>query len=221
MDTRQISGIGMTSQRTRNRLVQRLREAGIRSERVLSIIGSTPRHLFVDEALAHRAYEDTALPIGHGQTISQPYTVARMTEILLGDQERLDKVLEIGTGCGYQSAVLSPLVEQVYSVERIEPLYQKARLRLRELGYRNVDANLSDGSWGLPERGPYQGILVAAAPDVVPPSLLAQLDDGGRMVIPVGGEKQKLTLITRNGDEFVTETLEDALFVPFLSGIQH
>ncbi|WP_428982331.1 protein-L-isoaspartate(D-aspartate) O-methyltransferase [Parathalassolituus penaei] len=211
----------MTSQRTRNRLLQRLRDSGIKNERVLAIIGSTPRHLFVEEALAHRAYEDTALPIGYGQTISQPYTVARMTEILLGDNERLDKVLEIGTGCGYQAAVLSQLVEQVYTVERIEPLYQKARARLRKLGMHNVDANLSDGGWGLASNGPYQGILVAAAPEVIPPSLLEQLADGGRMVLPLGGETQKLTLVVRQGDEFVTETLEDALFVPFLSGIQH
>ena len=221
MDTRQLAGIGMTSQRTRNRLLQRLRDSGIRNERVLAIIGSTPRHLFVEEALAHRAYEDTALPIGYGQTISQPYTVARMTEILLGEHTRLDKVLEIGTGCGYQSAVLSQLVEQVYTIERIEPLYQKARMRLRQLGIHNVDVNLSDGGWGLAGNGPYQGILVAAAPEVIPPSLLAQLADGGRMVLPLGGETQKLTLVVRHGDEFVTETLEDALFVPFLSGIQH
>jgi protein-L-isoaspartate(D-aspartate) O-methyltransferase len=221
VETHQLSGIGMTSQRTRNRLITRLRESGIRNERVLAIIASTPRHLFVEEALSHRAYEDTALPIGYGQTISQPYTVARMTEILLGSHERLDKVLEIGTGCGYQSAVLSQLVEQVYSVERIEPLYQKARHRLRHLGIHNVDVNLSDGGWGLAGSGPYQGILVAAAPEVIPPSLLTQLADGGRMVIPLGGEQQKLTLVVRQGDEFVTETLEDALFVPFLSGIQH
>ncbi|MDP2505705.1 protein-L-isoaspartate(D-aspartate) O-methyltransferase [Oceanobacter sp. 3_MG-2023] len=220
MDTQQLSGIGMTSQRTRNRLVQRLREAGVSNEQVLSVIASTPRHVFIDEALAHRAYEDTALPIGYGQTISQPYTVARMTEILLGDQQRLGRVLEVGTGCGYQAAVLSPLVDRLFSVERIEPLFSRARNRLSELEYRNIHCSLSDGSWGLPEKGPFDGIIVAAAPEQVPSALQEQLVDGGRMVIPVGGEQQKLTLITRDGDTFVTEILEDVLFVPFLSGIQ-
>ncbi|WP_370693674.1 protein-L-isoaspartate(D-aspartate) O-methyltransferase [Oceanobacter sp. 3_MG-2023] len=210
----------MTSQRTRNRLVQRLREAGVSNEQVLSVIASTPRHVFIDEALAHRAYEDTALPIGYGQTISQPYTVARMTEILLGDQQRLGRVLEVGTGCGYQAAVLSPLVDRLFSVERIEPLFSRARNRLSELEYRNIHCSLSDGSWGLPEKGPFDGIIVAAAPEQVPSALQEQLVDGGRMVIPVGGEQQKLTLITRDGDTFVTEILEDVLFVPFLSGIQ-
>ncbi|MDP2608256.1 protein-L-isoaspartate(D-aspartate) O-methyltransferase [Oceanobacter sp. 2_MG-2023] len=220
MDTQQLSGIGMTSQRTRNRLVQRLREAGVSNEQVLSVIASTPRHVFIDEALAHRAYEDTALPIGYGQTISQPYTVARMTEILLGNQQRLGRVLEVGTGCGYQAAVLSPLVDHLFSVERIEPLFSRARNRLSELEYRNIHCSLSDGSWGLPEKGPFDGIIVAAAPEQVPSALQEQLVDGGRMVIPVGGEQQKLTLITRDGDTFVTEILEDVLFVPFLSGIQ-
>ncbi|WP_246624972.1 protein-L-isoaspartate(D-aspartate) O-methyltransferase [Oceanobacter mangrovi] len=211
----------MTSQRTRDRLVQRLRDAGITNEQVLAVMATTPRHLFIDEALAHHAYEDTPLPIGHGQTISQPYTVARMTELLLADQQRLGRVLEVGTGCGYQSAVLSPFVDQLYSVERIEPLYQRARNRLYDLRYRNVNCSLSDGGWGLPDKGPFDGILVAAAPEVVPETLKQQLADGGRMVIPVGGrKKQRLLMISRDGDEFVTRDLEDALFVPFLAGVQ-
>ncbi|PHR97019.1 MAG: protein-L-isoaspartate O-methyltransferase [Oceanobacter sp.] len=209
----------MTSQRTRNRLVQRLRDAGIINEEVLNVIATTPRHLFIDEALAHRAYEDNALPIGNGQTISQPYTVARMTESLLAGGP-LSRVLEIGTGSGYQTAILSPLVKTLYSVERIEPLHIKAVERLETLGYGNVHLALSDGSWGWPEHGPYDGILAAAAPEDVPPSLLEQLADGGRMVLPVGGEEQKLILITRRGDHFTRKTLEAAKFVPFLPGIQ-
>lgn len=213
------TGIGMTSQRTRNRLVQRLRDAGIKDDDVLNVMATTPRHLFVDEALAHRAYEDTALPIGNGQTISQPYTVARMTETLLANGP-LQRVLEIGTGSGYQTAVLSPLVNTLYSVERIEPLHLKARERLGLLGYDNVHLSLSDGTWGWPEHGPYDGILAAAAPEDVPQSLLEQLADGGRMIIPVGGEEQSLVLITRRGDYFARKTLEPAKFVPFLSGVQ-
>jgi protein-L-isoaspartate(D-aspartate) O-methyltransferase len=214
-----LTGIGMTSQRTRNRLVQRLRDAGIINEEVLNVIATTPRHLFIDEALAHRAYEDNALPIGNGQTISQPYTVARMTESLLAAGP-LSRVLEIGTGSGYQTAILSPLVKTLYSVERIEPLHIKAVERLETLGYGNVRLALSDGSWGWPEHGPYDGILAAAAPEDVPPSLLEQLADGGRMVLPIGGEEQKLILITRRGDHFTRKTLEAAKFVPFLPGIQ-
>ncbi len=220
MNEHYLSGIGMTSQRTRNRLVQRLQEAGIRNEDVLNVIATTPRHLFVDEALAHRAYEDTALPIGNGQTISQPYTVARMTETLLANGP-LERVLEIGTGSGYQTAVLSPLVRTLYSVERIEPLHNRAAERLQSLGYDNVHLTLSDGTWGWPEHGPYDGILAAAAPEEVPESLLAQLADGGRMVIPVGGKEQKLVLITRRGDHFARKTLETVRFVPFLPGVQN
>lgn len=182
----QLVGIGMTSQRTRNRLVERLRQAGITNEDVLSVMASTPRHLFVDEALAQRAYEDTALPIGHGQTISQPYIVAKMTEVLLAGGP-LKRVLEIGTGSGYQTAVLSPLVETLYSVERIEPLHLKASQRLTALGYENAQLSLSDGTWGLPKQGPFDGIIAAAAPEQVPTSLMEQLAEGGRMVIPVGG----------------------------------
>lgn len=209
----------MTSQRTRNRLIQRLRDAGINNEEVLNVIATTPRHLFIDEALAHRAYEDNSLPIGYGQTISQPYTVAKMTESLLAAGP-LSRVLEIGTGSGYQTAILSPLVKTLYSVERIEPLHIKAVERLETLGYGNVRLALSDGSWGWSEHGPYDGILAAAAPEEVPPSLLDQLADGGRMVLPVGGEEQKLILITRRGDHYTRKILEAAKFVPFLPGIQ-
>ena len=214
-----LSGIGMTSQRTRNRLVERLRQAGIKSDEVLNVVARTPRHLFVDEALAQRAYEDTALPIGHGQTISQPYTVAKMTEILLSGGE-LQRVLEVGTGSGYQTAILSPLVRELYSVERIEPLHSKAKQRLQQLEYDNVFLALSDGSWGWPEFGPYDGILAAAAPEQVPQALLEQLADGGRMVIPVGGEEQAGLVITRHGQHFSRKKLEAVKFVPFLSGVQ-
>lgn len=220
MERQKLTGIGMTSQRTRNRLIQRLKDAGIKNDQVLNLMGNTPRHLFVDEALAHKAYEDLALPIGHGQTISQPYTVARMTELLLGDQSRLVNVLEVGTGCGYQAAVLSQLADRVYSVERIEPLYRKTRARLFDLKYRNVSTRLSDGSWGLPEQAPYDGILVAAAPESIPQTLKEQLAEGGRLVIPVGGDSQRLHLVIRQGDDFIEKDLEDALFVPFLSGVQ-
>jgi len=209
----------MTSQRTRNRLVQRLRENGIKDEAVLNVIAQTPRHLFVDEALSHRAYEDSALPIGNGQTISQPYIVARMTEALLAAGP-LEKVLEIGTGSGYQTAILSPLVKKVYSVERIEVLQKRAAQRLHSLGYRNLSLKLSDGSWGWPEYGPFDGIIAAAAPEQVPDSLLQQLTDGGRLIMPVGGQEQKLVLITRHGEHFSRKTLESVRFVPFLPGVQ-
>ncbi|MFL0807630.1 MAG: protein-L-isoaspartate(D-aspartate) O-methyltransferase [Oceanobacter sp.] len=213
-------GIGMTSQRTRNRLIKKLRDLGIKNEAVLSVLGSTPRHLFLESALAHRAYEDQSIPIGYGQTISRPYTVARMTELLLGDRSKLDNVLEIGTGCGYQSAVLSPFVDQLFSVERIEALHVRARRQLQELGYQNIELTLSDGSWGWAEKGPFDGILAAASPAEVPQSLKDQLADGGRLILPVGQDTQVLTLVTREGDEFHTEVVEEALFVPFLSGVQ-
>jgi protein-L-isoaspartate(D-aspartate) O-methyltransferase len=213
-----IRGIGFTSQRTRDRLVQRLRDAGISDEAVLRVVAETPRHLFVDEALAHRAYEDTALPIGHQQTISQPYVVARMTaELLAGGP--LGSVLEIGTGCGYQTAVLSRLVGQVYSVERIRPLLDRARSRLRELRCRNVSLRHADGTLGWPEKGPFEGILVAAAPRTVPEELLAQLAVGGRLVLPVGdGDMQELRVLRRTESGVEEQLLEYVRFVPLLGG---
>ncbi len=212
-------GIGMTSQRTRERLINRLQEEGIRSTVVLDAIRSTPRHIFVDEALASRAYEDTALPIGHGQTISQPYIVARMTEVLLSGG-KLDKVLEVGTGSGYQAAILAQLVGQVYSVERIDALLKLARQRFMELGLRNIRLKHCDGKLGWPEYAPYDGIIVTAAPADVPTALLEQLAVGGRLIIPVGasGRNQTLLSITRTPDGYQQETLETVSFVPLLSG---
>lgn len=212
------SGIGMTSARTRERLVQRLKDHGIRDQRVLDRIRETPRHLFVDEALETRAYEDTALPIGHGQTISQPWVVARMTEALLAGGP-LHNVLEVGTGCGYQTAVLAPLVGKVFTVERINALLTPARRRFRELGFRNVRAKHSDGSWGWPEHGPYDGILVTAAPEEIPMALLEQLADGGRMVIPVGRSgSQELTLVERKVNVCERSVIDRVSFVPLLGG---
>lgn len=214
------AGIGMTSARTRERLVKRLKDNGIRDPRVLERIRDTPRHLFVDEALATRAYEDTALPIGHGQTISQPFVVARMTEALLSGPP-LANVLEVGTGCGYQTAVLAPLVEKLFTVERIDALLMRARRRFRELGLRNVRAKHTDGSWGWPEHGPFDGILVTAAPEHVPEALLEQLAEGGRLVIPVGpGGRQDLILIERRGTVFEQSSLGPVSFVPLLGGVQ-
>lgn len=215
-----MQGVGMTSQRTRERLIQRLVDQGVTDWRVLDVIRNTPRHLFLDEALAHRAYEDTALPIGHGQTLSQPYIVARMTEILLGAAGKLDKVLEVGTGSGYQTSILAQLVANVFSVERIKPLQDKARDRLRQLGLRNVQLRHADGGFGWPEMGPYEGILSTAAPQVVPQELLAQLAPNGVLVIPVGGQQQDLQLIIRDGDgdKFITQVLEPVKFVPLVPG---
>lgn len=207
-------GIGMTSQRTRARLIERLREQGIRNEQVLQAILNTPRHVFLDEALASRAYEDTALPIGHGQTISQPYTVARMSETLLANGAR--KVLEIGTGSGYQTAILSALAAEVYSIERIEPLLKQARRRLQSLAVRNVRLKLYDGGLGWAEKAPFDGIIVTAAAARIPEDLLTQLSMGGRMVIPVGDTVQDLLLITRTETEFAMERLELANFVPLI-----
>ncbi|NOQ69862.1 MAG: protein-L-isoaspartate(D-aspartate) O-methyltransferase [Gammaproteobacteria bacterium] len=214
-----IQGIGMTSQRTRDRLVERLREKGIKNERVLEVMRTTPRHIFVDEAMAHRAYEDTALPIGHGQTISQPYIVARMTEILL-EGGIPDVVLEVGTGSGYQSAILSRLVPKVYTVERISALLQKAREAHHKLGLLNVFSKHSDGSWGWEPKAPYYAIMVTAAPQSVPPGLLEQLAVGGRMVIPVGTKDgvQQLKIYTRTAEGFEESTQEYVRFVPLLDG---
>ncbi|MFT6463349.1 MAG: protein-L-isoaspartate(D-aspartate) O-methyltransferase [Halopseudomonas sp.] len=210
-------GIGMTSQRTRERLLERLFEEGVRNLRVLEAMRRTPRHLFVDEALAHRAYEDTALPIGHNQTISQPYIVARMTELLLGGGP-LDKVMEVGTGSGYQTAILAQVVERVFSVERIHPLQERAKAVLKDINIRNVVFRHADGNWGWPQYGPYDAILVAAAPAEVPKELLNQLADGGRLVIPVGDKEQFLTLVIREGDNFIHQQVEPVRFVPLLAG---
>ena len=218
MNKLQLQGIGMTSQRTRSRLVQRLQDQGITDPQVLDVMASTPRHIFIDEALSHRAYEDTALPIGFNQTISQPYIVAKMTELLLAEGP-MKKVLEVGTGSGYQTTVLAQLVDQVYSVERIRPLQEKARKRLQLLSLRNVHLRHTDGGMGWAERGPFDGILVTAAPEQVPPELLQQLAIGGRLVIPVGGRQQELKLVIRQSEtEFTTEVLEAVKFVPLLSG---
>jgi protein-L-isoaspartate(D-aspartate) O-methyltransferase len=212
-----ISGIGMTSQRTRQRMLTRLRAQGISDEVTLAAMEAVPRHIFVDEALSSRAYEDVSLPIGFGQTISQPYTVARMTEILRG-KDQLGKVLEIGTGCGYQTAVLARLAKEVYSVERISPLLMKARGNLRELRMRNIKLKHADGTMGLPELAPYDGIMVTAASGHVPQDLLEQLAIGGRMVIPVGTEEQTLYLIERTDSEYRQTKLESVKFVPLLGG---
>ncbi len=213
-----LNGIGMTSQRTRERLIGRLMEQGVKNHRVLDVMRSTPRHIFLDEALSHRAYEDVALPIGYGQTISQPYIVARMTEALVNTGS-LDRVLEIGTGCGYQTAVIAQLSGQVYSVERIRPLLDRARKNLKLLGFRNVELRYADGSLGCPEKGPFDAIITTAAPQQLPRELLGQLADGGRLVIPVGGEAgQELQLITRTGDDFDIEILDRVRFVPLLMG---
>ncbi len=212
-----LKGIGMTSQRTRERLVQRLIEQGITNQAVLEVMRSTPRHLFLDEAMAHRAYEDTALPIGYQQTLSQPYIVARMTELLLAGGS-CDNVLEIGTGSGYQTAVLAQLVGQVYSVERIKPLLDRARPRLRQLKLRNLQLRHADGCLGWADKGPFDGILSAAAPEEVPQELLQQLAPGGRLVIPVGGSSQYLRVITREAEGFASETLDAVRFVPLRPG---
>jgi len=213
----ELQGIGMTSRRTRMRLVQRLKEAGIESDRVLEVMGQVPRHIFLDEALSHRAYEDTSLPIGYGQTLSQPYIVARMTELLLRHEPA--RVLELGTGSGYQAAVLSQLFDQIYSVERIKPLQDRARERLRQLNIRNVMLKHADGGMGWPERGPFDGIIVTAAPMEVPTELLDQLADGGVLVAPVGEEHQVLVEVIRNGDRFERRELEPVRFVPLLGGV--
>lgn len=218
MDDLQRRGIGMTSQRTRERLIQRLYDEGLSNANVLEVIRRTPRHLFVDEALSHRAYEDTALPIGNNQTISQPYMVGRMTELLLANGP-LDKVLEIGTGSGYQTAVLAQLVERVFSVERIQALQERAKEQLAELNLRNVVYRWGDGWDGWNALAPYNGIIVTAGASEVPQALLEQLAIGGRLVIPVGaGNEQQLLLIVREEHGFVQQAVEAARFVPLLSG---
>ena len=214
-------GIGMTSARTRDRLVLRLKEQGISDQRVLSLIRSTPRHLFVDEALASRAYEDTALPIGLGQTISQPFIVARMTEALI-ETNTPEQVLEVGTGCGYQTAILAALVKRVYTVERLTALSQRARQTLASINIRNVFFRHADGGWGWTAHAPYDGIICTAAPEEVPTSLMAQLAVGGRLVIPVGpaGDQQLLRVTRKGEDSYDREVLEKVSFVPLLGGLE-
>ncbi len=213
-----LQGIGMTSRRTRDRMINRLSEQGITSNKILNVMRETPRHIFVDEALASRAYEDTALPIGFNQTISQPYIVAKMTESLL-EFGQLGKVLEIGTGCGYQTAILAQLVDHVYSVERILPLQRKAKGYLWELRLKNVSYMHSDGGWGWPDYAPYDGILVAAAPPEIPEMLLQQMAVGGVMVIPIGKVgSQQLQRVIRTDSGYEVEELESVSFVPFMSG---
>ncbi len=219
MNEQRLSGVGMTSARTRDRLVQRLIEQGIRNREVLECIRSTPRHLFIDEALSSRAYEDTALPIGFGQTISQPYIVARMTEALL-EVGPLHNVLEVGTGCGYQTAILAALVPRLHSIERIEALHLRAQQRLQELGATHVRLRHGDGYEGWRANAPYDGILVAAAPPEVPEALLRQLAPGGRLVMPVGDDrKQVLLRVTRRDGGYEREMLGPVSFVPLQSGL--
>ena len=211
-------GIGMTSQRTRDRLIIQLKELGIKDGRVLSVMRKVPRHLFMAEALSSRAYENTSLPIGHGQTISQPYMVARMTELLIEDGLP-ENVLEVGTGSGYQSAILASLIPRVFSVERIRPLQEQAKSVLADVGFRNISFKHSDGGWGWKACGPYQGILAAAAPTEIPVKLLEQLTIGAKLVIPVGKEGQQvLQRVTRTESAYEVETIEPVSFVPFLKG---
>ncbi|SEI48066.1 protein-L-isoaspartate(D-aspartate) O-methyltransferase [Allopseudospirillum japonicum] len=214
-----MSGIGMTSQRTRNRMVKRLQAMGISHPQVLEVMAKVPRHLFVDEALAHRAYEDTALPLGFGQTLSQPYTVARMTELVLAHQPR--KVLEVGTGSGYQTYVLSCLIDQVLSIERLTPLHTRAQARLQALGLQQTHLRLGDGFAGWPQQAPFDAILVTAAPEYPPDALLKQLHpEGGVMLIPLGNEhQQSLYRLTRDQDQILHEEIEPVRFVPLLQGV--
>ena len=218
-----LNGIGMTSQRTRERLLGRLIDQGISSLEVLDVMRSTPRHIFLDEALSHRAYEDVALPIGHNQTISQPYIVARMTEAIVTSGP-LETVLEIGTGCGYQTAIIAQLAKKVYTIERIKPLLDRAKANIKSLRLRNTDFKHDDGSLGWEQKAPFDAIIATAAPQEVPNELLQQLNpQGGRLVIPVGGDdRQELKLITRNEDDFSETFLDAVRFVPLLIGqLQH
>lgn len=212
------SGIGMTSQRTRLRMIGRLRGQGIADEVVLSVMGTIPRHIFVEEALASRAYEDVALPINYGQTISSPWIVARMSELLRANSD-LEKVLEIGTGCGYQTALLAQLAQKVYSIERIGPLLTRTRVRLQELQIRNVYMKHADGLRGLAEAAPFDGIIMTAVTTHIPTTLLDQLMVGGRMVFPKGTQKQNLCIIERNSQGYTETVLEEVNFVPLLAGV--
>ena len=211
-------GIGMTSQRTRERLIQRLMDQGITQFEVLEAIRSVPRHLFVDEALAHRSYEDTALPIGYGQTLSQPYVVARMSELALA-RGRPKKVLELGSGSGYQTAILASLVDEICAIERIKPLLERARKQLRALRVRNVRLRHGDGLDGWASEAPFDLILGAAAPERLPIQLLEQLAPGGRLILPVGGERQQLMMVTTTTEGYVEEVIEEVNFVPMVRGV--
>lgn len=214
------AGIGMTSTRTRNRLVERLREQGISDPRVLDAFRTVPRHLFVDEALASRSYEDTALPIGHGQTISQPFVVGTITSAVIADSIP-KKVLEVGSGCGYQSAILASIVPQVFGIERIRPLVARARIVLRRLNIRNVDLRYGDGYQGWPEKAPFDVIVLSAAPEAIPPPLLEQLADGGKLIAPVGPpEDQKLIEYCKRGSQIEEHVLGEVAFVAFRRGTE-
>ena len=213
-----LDGIGVTSRRTRERLIAKLKDKGIRNAGVLDVMRSTPRHIFVDPAFSHLSYEDIPVNIGYKQTVSQPYVVARMTEAVL-EAGPLNRVLEVGTGCGYQTAVIAPLAQQVYSIERIKPLHDKALVNLEQLGLTNVHLLHGDGSLGYAEKSPFDAIVVTAAPLGVPNELLAQLAHNGRLVIPVGGPAgQELRLITRHQEQFVSRLLDHVRFVPLLKG---
>jgi protein-L-isoaspartate(D-aspartate) O-methyltransferase len=201
-------------------MIERLREKGIRNAAVLRAMAAVPRHVFVEEALASRAYEDTALPLGMGQTISQPFVVARMIELLVDGRTTLGKTLEVGAGCGYQAAVLAQLTTAVYAIERLGPLLEKAKANLRHLKQFNVRLKHADGQLGMPEAAPFDSIIVAAAGRLVPPALLAQLAAGGRMVLPVGTTDQYLSLIERTAEGFVETRLDPVRFVPLLAGTQ-
>ena len=220
MNGRDRQGIGMTSQRTRERMVQRLGDQGISNLRVLEAMLHVPRHLFVDEALAQRAYEDAALPIAFNQTISQPWVVARMTEQLINALPDKPRVLEIGTGCGYQTAVLARLVNHVFSIERIAPLLDRTRTRLAGLGVLNVTFKCADGSFGWSQFAPFDGILITAAAPQVPPALIRQLAEGGILVVPEGSNDQVLRVYRRNGDTLQVQNLEAVRFVPLLGGVE-
>ena len=211
------SGIGMTSQRTRGRLIERLRDQGIEDEVVLAAMNAVPRHIFIDEALASRAYDDVSLPLGFGQTISQPYIVARMVEILRNGTA-LNRVLEVGTGCGYQAAVLAQVAHEIYSVERVQPLYERAAGHMKELQVKNVTLRYADGNIGLPTAAPFDGIIMAAAATHIPQALLDQLAVGGRMVLPLGAQEQFLCLIERGTQGYRETRLEAVKFVPLLVG---
>ncbi len=217
MNSLRHNGIGMTSQRTRTRMIERLREQGIKDELVLAAMNSVPRHMFVEEAISHLAYDDKSLPIGYAQTISQPYIVAKMIE-LMRNGKQLNRVLEVGTGCGYQAAVLAQMAREVYSVERILPLYERALLTLKELQVHNVILSYADGSLGLPDIAPFDGIIMAAAATHIPQTLLDQLAVGGRMVLPLGAQDQTLHLIERDAQGYRESRLEAVKFVPLLMG---